>query len=283
LLRRLGDLPADSKAIIFSQFVHVLVIVRLALRRLHIPFCEYYPGAHPSPAARASALTTFNTSENVRVILMDTELAAFGINLTAANYIFFLDQVWEPTVERQAIKRAHRIGQQREVFVEKLVTANTIEETILSLNSDRLLQNSSGSKRESERKAQRKVHSLLNSLKLIEPKENEEEKSRSTENDLVSISHPVVVLDDESSSSSSSSSSPPSSLSLSSSLSSSSSVDIHDNVNNPDIDEVVEEEALPRPASSEKEKEKEKEKKNVNENEKEKEKEKKKKKVLFFE
>ncbi|ELR20957.1 helicase C-terminal domain containing protein, putative [Acanthamoeba castellanii str. Neff] len=168
LLDRLQQLPEGSKAIIFSQFVHVLLILRQALRHVGLPFCEFFYGSHSSPAARASALTTFNTSDYVRVILMKTELAAFGINLTAASHVFFVDQVWDPSVERQAIKRAHRIGQTKEVFVEKLVMENTIEATILTFNQDKsLAPQTEATKGESELKAQRKVHSLLRSLEFI--------------------------------------------------------------------------------------------------------------------
>ena len=61
-------------------------------------------------------MTTFNTSSEARVILMKTELAAYGINLTAASRIFIMDPVWDLSREAQAIKRAHRIGQTRYCF-----------------------------------------------------------------------------------------------------------------------------------------------------------------------
>jgi len=58
---------------------------------------------------------------------METKVAAHGLNVTAASRVFFLNACWQKTVERQAIKRAHRIGQTREVFVETLVLKDTIE------------------------------------------------------------------------------------------------------------------------------------------------------------
>ena len=54
-------------------------------------------------------------------------MAAHGLNVTAASRVFFLNACWQKTVERQAIKRAHRIGQTKEVFVETLVLKDTIE------------------------------------------------------------------------------------------------------------------------------------------------------------
>jgi len=70
---------------------------------------------------------TFNSSPHYRVLIMETKVAAHGLNVTAASRVFFLNACWQRSVERQAIKRAHRIGQQREVFVETLVLKDTIE------------------------------------------------------------------------------------------------------------------------------------------------------------
>jgi SNF2 family DNA or RNA helicase len=58
---------------------------------------------------------------------METRVAAHGLNVTAASRVFFLNPCWQRSVERQAIKRAHRIGQQREVHVETLILKDTIE------------------------------------------------------------------------------------------------------------------------------------------------------------
>ena len=61
-----------------------------------------------------------------------------GLNLTAADYVFILDPWWNPAVEAQAIDRAHRIGQQRPVFVYKFISQNTVEEKILALQQRKL-------------------------------------------------------------------------------------------------------------------------------------------------
>lgn len=63
-------------------------------------------------------------------------LQAYGINLIGANYVFLMEPVWDQSKEAQAIKRAHRIGQTREVFVEKLVVEGTIEEMMLRYNEE---------------------------------------------------------------------------------------------------------------------------------------------------
>ena len=61
-----------------------------------------------------------------------------GLNLTAADYVFILDPWWNPAVEAQAIDRAHRIGQQRPVFVYKFISQGTVEEKILALQRRKL-------------------------------------------------------------------------------------------------------------------------------------------------
>ncbi len=60
------------------------------------------------------------------------------MNLTAADYVFLLDPWWNPAVEMQAVDRAHRIGQERKVFIYKFITRNTVEEKILDLQSRQL-------------------------------------------------------------------------------------------------------------------------------------------------
>lgn len=79
---------------------------------------------------------TFNTSENVAAIIMDTKLAAFGIDLSSASRVYFVSPVWQTATMRQAVKRAHRIGQTRPVHVETLVIRDSFEEAILNRRSE---------------------------------------------------------------------------------------------------------------------------------------------------
>jgi len=129
-----------------------------------IKFCEFHQQLQPKE--RASAVITFNTDPNVKVILMKTQLAAYGINLYAANYVFFVDPIWDLAQEAQAIKRAHRIGQIREVFIEKLILEGTIDETVNDLIS---LLEKGGLSTEKDKKIaeERKVHRLLENCSLI--------------------------------------------------------------------------------------------------------------------
>ena len=67
------------------------------------------------------------------VMLVSLKAAGTGITLHAADYVFLLDPWWNPAVEAQAVDRAHRIGQKRNVMVYKFITKNTVEEKILRL------------------------------------------------------------------------------------------------------------------------------------------------------
>ncbi|KAI8093001.1 P-loop containing nucleoside triphosphate hydrolase protein [Halteromyces radiatus] len=74
---------------------------------------------------------TFNTSDNANVMIMAVQKAAYGIDLSSASRVYFVSPVWQAAMEQQAIKRAHRIGQTKPVYVETLVIRNSIEDALL--------------------------------------------------------------------------------------------------------------------------------------------------------
>jgi hypothetical protein len=81
-----------------------------------------------SGSLQSEYVVRFNETPDVRVLLMDVKCGAHGLNLSSASRIYFVNPVCRPNIEAQAIKRAHRIGQTREVHVETLVLAGTMEE-----------------------------------------------------------------------------------------------------------------------------------------------------------
>ena len=118
----------DEKILIFSDFVDHSFHLAEALDIIGVEYLLY---ASTLTAERKSQyIMTFNTSEKFRVMIMDLQLAAHGLNLSTASRVYFIRQVWSGAVESQAIKRAHRIGQTRPVHVETLVLKGTIEEMI---------------------------------------------------------------------------------------------------------------------------------------------------------
>ena len=86
-----------------------------------------------SLTARERALSEFEEKPDVTVILMSLKAAGLGVNLTCANHVILSDVWWNPTVEEQAIDRAHRIGQMREVKVVRFTVRGTVEDRILAL------------------------------------------------------------------------------------------------------------------------------------------------------
>ncbi len=68
-------------------------------------------------------------------MLLTTNIGGLGINLTSANIVIMYDHNWNPVKDMQAIDRAHRIGQKKSVFVYRLITVNSIEEQLISLQT----------------------------------------------------------------------------------------------------------------------------------------------------
>ena len=82
---------------------------------------------------RAEVINDFMTDEQKRVFLISLKAGGIGLNLTAADYVFIIDPWWNPASENQAISRAHRIGQDKKVFVYRFLSQQTIEEKIQQL------------------------------------------------------------------------------------------------------------------------------------------------------
>ena len=69
----------------------------------------------------------------MKLFLISLKAGGLGLNLYAAEYVYLLDPWWNPAVEAQAIDRAHRIGQTRQVFAYRLIARDTVEEKVLEL------------------------------------------------------------------------------------------------------------------------------------------------------
>lgn len=123
-----------EKILIFYESENVAYYIAQALECLHIKHLIY---AKSLPSDRKSRyVVTFNQTETFRVLLMDITQAAFGLDMSSASRVYFVNPVISPHVEAQAVKRAHRIGQTKPVFVETLVLKGGIEEVILERRQD---------------------------------------------------------------------------------------------------------------------------------------------------
>lgn len=81
---------------------------------------------------RRDMVSDWQTRPELFVFLLSTRAGGLGINLTAADTVIFYDSDWNPTIDSQAMDRAHRLGQTKQVTVYRLITRGTIEERILS-------------------------------------------------------------------------------------------------------------------------------------------------------
>lgn len=120
------------KALVFSQFVGCLALVRKALDAAGVSY-QYLDGGTPE-ARRREGVAAFQRGEG-DLFLISLKAGGQGLNLTAADYVIHLDPWWNPAVEDQATDRAHRIGQQRPVTIYRLVVEGTVEEKILRLHA----------------------------------------------------------------------------------------------------------------------------------------------------
>jgi SNF2 family DNA or RNA helicase len=117
------------KALIFSQFVEMLSIVRSRLEEHGVVY-EYLDG---QTRDRKRRVQRFQDDPDCPVFLISLKAGGLGLNLTAAEYVFILDPWWNPAVEQQAIDRTHRIGQTRHVFAYRMICQNTVEQRIAEL------------------------------------------------------------------------------------------------------------------------------------------------------
>ena len=114
------------KIIIFSQFVKMLDIIEQELQKHSI----HYTKLTGQTRNRDDVIMEFQEGA-AEVFLISLKAGGVGLNLTAADTVIHYDPWWNPAVERQATDRAYRIGQDKPVFVYKLLTEETVEEKIL--------------------------------------------------------------------------------------------------------------------------------------------------------
>ena len=122
------------KALIFSQFVDHLAIIRKLLEEENIAY-QYLDGSTPIKQ-RKERINSFQNGSG-DVFLISLKAGGSGLNLTAADYVIHMDPWWNPAVEDQASDRAHRIGQERPVTVYRLVMKNSIEQQIVKLHKQK--------------------------------------------------------------------------------------------------------------------------------------------------
>lgn len=124
-------ISGGHKTVIFSQYTKMLQIMRDDFEKMGVRFC-YLDG---SSRDRMSIVKEFNTNKEISVFLVSLKAGGTGLNLVGADTVIHYDMWWNPAIESQATDRVHRIGQKKSVSVYKLVTLDTIEEKIVSMQN----------------------------------------------------------------------------------------------------------------------------------------------------
>ncbi|MFE7269428.1 DEAD/DEAH box helicase [Streptomyces sp. NPDC057623] len=155
-LDRLREIAAEAaenglKVVVFSGFRDVLAAVREALAAAHAPGAEAGEGADPAngrvfgpisgsvpPARRQRLVDDFAAVAGHAVLLAQIEAGGVGLNMQAASVVILCEPQLKPTVEHQAVARAHRMGQVRSVQVHRLLCTGGVDERLV-----RLLENKS--------------------------------------------------------------------------------------------------------------------------------------------
>lgn len=128
---------SNHKVLIFSSFVQHLTLFKNELEAMGDRYA--WLTGDLSGKQREEQVNLFQQDPEVRAFLISIKSGGTGLNLTAADYVFILDPWWNPFIEQQAIARAHRIGQEKNVFAQKFITKDTIEEKILQLQEKKTL------------------------------------------------------------------------------------------------------------------------------------------------
>lgn len=118
------------KILIFSQFTSMLSIIEIAIKKQKISYTKLTGATRK----RDEVIEKF-TSGKADIFLISLKAGGVGLNLVEADTVIHYDPWWNPAVENQASDRAHRIGQDKPVFVYKLVVENTLEEKILEMQA----------------------------------------------------------------------------------------------------------------------------------------------------
>ncbi len=131
LVEQLTEIANEGhRTLVFSQFTRFLGAARDQAAAAGLASC-YLDG---STRDRPAVLEEFKNGD-APVFFISLKAGGFGLNLTEADYCILLDPWWNPATEAQAVDRAHRIGQTRQVMVYRLVAKDTIEEKVMALKA----------------------------------------------------------------------------------------------------------------------------------------------------
>ena len=150
VIRKVIELHQERhSALLFSQFTQTLDLVEQQCQKNGVGYLRL--DGKTSKVNRKRRVESFQSSSCPEVFLISLKAGGVGLNLTKASYVFHMDPWWNPAVENQASDRAHRLGQESKVFIQRLIMKDTIEEKMMALKKrkqelfDQVLENTQNS------------------------------------------------------------------------------------------------------------------------------------------
>ncbi len=135
LMENLEQLVTEGhKTLVFSQFTTYLDMIENKIRVAGWKMARI--DGSQTIKKRTEQVELFQNGD-AQIFLISLKAGGFGLNLTAASYIFLMDPWWNPAVERQAIDRAHRIGQENKLTVYRPIIKESVEEKVLVLQQSK--------------------------------------------------------------------------------------------------------------------------------------------------
>ncbi|KAJ5220450.1 hypothetical protein N7468_009654 [Penicillium chermesinum] len=131
ILQANEDRGQGEKTIVFSQFTALLDLLEVPIMRRGLGYMRFDGSMNVNE--RNISVATFTDNPDCRIMLVSLKAGNAGLNLIAASHVIIFDPFWNPYVEDQAIDRAHRIGQSKDVFVHRLLIPDTVEDRIIAL------------------------------------------------------------------------------------------------------------------------------------------------------
>ena len=118
------------------MFTQVLNILERVLKHYKYEYLRL--DGQTSVNDRQSLIDEFYANSDIKIFILSTKAGGFGINLVAANNVVIFDQSFNPHDDAQAMDRAHRVGQTKDVSVFTLITKDSIEEQIYKMAQNKL-------------------------------------------------------------------------------------------------------------------------------------------------
>ncbi|KAF2471084.1 uncharacterized protein BDR25DRAFT_224278 [Lindgomyces ingoldianus] len=135
LLNEIESNDPAEKTLIFSQFTSLLDLLEVPLQDRNIKYQRYDGSMKPDD--RATAVNDFMDKPDEKIMLVSLKAGNAGLNLSQASHVIILDPFWNPFIEDQAVDRAHRMPQKREVFVHRILVPETVEDRICKLQEQK--------------------------------------------------------------------------------------------------------------------------------------------------